>query len=67
MLFIGSGTIHTIGKGILIAEIQQNSNVTDRVYDYGRVGKDGKKRELPEIETAALGNEAGMIGAASLL
>ena len=46
VLFIESGTLHAIGKGILIAEIQQNSNVTYRVYDYGRVGKDGKKRDL---------------------
>ena len=46
VLFIKSGTIHAIGSDILIAEIQQNSNVTYRVYDYGRVGKDGKKREL---------------------
>lgn len=44
--FIEPGTIHAIGKNILIAEIQQNSNVTYRVYDYGRVGADGKKREL---------------------
>ena len=51
ILFIESGTIHAIGKGILIAEIQQNSNVTYRVYDYGRVGKDGKKRDL-HIEKA---------------
>ena len=46
VLFIEAGTIHAIGKGIVIAEIQQNSNVTYRVYDFGRVGKDGKKREL---------------------
>ncbi len=46
VLFIEAGTIHAIGKDILIAEIQQNSNVTYRVYDYGRVGADGKKREL---------------------
>lgn len=45
-LFIEAGTIHAIGKDILIAEIQQNSNVTYRVYDYGRVGKDGNPREL---------------------
>ena len=51
VLFIESGTIHGIGKDILIAEIQQNSNVTYRVYDYGRVGKDGKKRDL-HIEKA---------------
>lgn len=51
VLFIESGTIHAIGKDILIAEIQQNSNVTYRVYDYGRVGKDGRKRDL-HIEKA---------------
>ena len=44
--FIQSGTIHAIGAGILICEIQQNSNCTYRVYDYGRVGADGKPREL---------------------
>jgi mannose-6-phosphate isomerase len=46
VFFIPSGTLHAIGKGILIAEIQQNSNTTYRVYDYGRVGADGKPREL---------------------
>lgn len=46
VFFIESGTIHAIGKNILLAEIQQNSNVTYRVYDYGRVGKDGKTRDL---------------------
>lgn len=46
VFFIKSGTLHAIGKGILIAEIQQNSNTTYRVYDYGRVGADGKPREL---------------------
>lgn len=51
VLFIQSGTLHAIGKGILIAEIQQNSNITYRVYDYGRVGADGKKRDL-HIEKA---------------
>ena len=44
--FIPSGTIHAIGKGCLICEIQQNSNITYRVYDYGRVDKFGKPREL---------------------
>ncbi len=48
---IEAGTIHAIGKGVLIAEIQQNSNVTYRVYDYGRTGKDGRKRDL-HIEKA---------------
>ena len=51
MYFIESGTIHAIGKDVLIAEIQQNSNVTYRVYDFGRVGADGKPREL-HIEKA---------------
>lgn len=46
LFFIEAGTVHAIGKGTLIAEIQQNSNATYRVYDYGRVGKDGKPREL---------------------
>lgn len=46
VFFIASGTLHAIGAGILIAEIQQNSNTTYRVYDYGRVGADGKPRAL---------------------
>lgn len=46
VLFIESGTIHAIGKNILIAEIQQNSNVTYRVFDYNRKGPDGKTRPL---------------------
>ena len=44
--FIPSGTIHAIAKGCLICEIQQNSNLTYRVYDYGRVDKNGREREL---------------------
>lgn len=51
VLFIEPGTIHAIGKGTVIAEIQQNSNVTYRVYDYGRKDKDGKERDL-HIEQA---------------
>lgn len=46
VFFIEAGTLHAIGSGILIAEIQQNSNTTYRVYDYGRVGADGKPRQL---------------------
>ncbi len=46
VFFIESGTIHAIGAGILICEIQQNSNCTYRVYDYDRRGADGKPREL---------------------
>ena len=44
--FIEPGTMHAIGKGTLIAEIQQRSNVTYRIYDFGRLGADGKPREL---------------------
>ena len=44
--FVPAGTVHGIGKGILVAEIQESSNVTYRVYDYGRKGPDGKEREL---------------------
>ena len=46
VFFIPAGTLHAICKGIVIAEIQQNSNVTYRVYDYGRLGADGKPRQL---------------------
>lgn len=46
VLFIPAGTLHGIGKGIIIAEVQQNSNTTYRVFDYNRVGADGKTREL---------------------
>ena len=49
--FIPSGTIHAIGKGCLICEIQQNSNLTYRVYDYGRKDKNDNEREL-HIEKA---------------
>lgn len=61
VFFIESGTIHAIGKDILIAEIQQNSNVTYRVYDYGRVGKDGKKRELHIDKALAVTNRAPIV------
>lgn len=46
VFFIEAGTLHAIGEGILIAEVQQNSNTTYRVSDYGRLGADGKPREL---------------------
>ena len=46
VFFIPPGTIHAIGKGIVLCEIQQNSNTTYRVYDYDRRDKDGNPREL---------------------
>lgn len=50
-LNIPSGLVHAIGEGIIIMEVQQNSNTTYRVYDYNRTGSDGKKRPL-HIEKA---------------
>jgi mannose-6-phosphate isomerase len=44
--YVKAGTLHAIGKGILIAEIQQNSDVTFRVFDYGRKDANGNFREL---------------------
>ena len=46
VFFIPAGTLHAIGPGLVIAEIQQNSNVTYRVFDYNRTGPDGKPRPL---------------------
>ena len=44
--FLETGTIHAIGGGIVVAEIQQTSDITYRVYDYDRVCSNGNKREL---------------------
>lgn len=46
LFYIEAGTVHAIGAGCLVAEIQESSNLTYRLYDYGRVDKNGKKREL---------------------
>lgn len=46
VFYVPAGKVHAILSGILIAEIQQNSNTTYRIYDWGRVDKDGKGREL---------------------
>ena len=46
VFFVEAGTVHAIGKGNLIIEIQQNSNVTYRLYDYNRKDKNGNLREL---------------------
>jgi mannose-6-phosphate isomerase len=45
-IFIPSGRLHAIGAGLLIYEIQQNSDTTYRVYDWNRTGLDGKPRDL---------------------
>lgn len=44
--FIPSGTVHALGKGILLLEVQQSSDITYRIYDYDRIGLNGKKRDL---------------------
>ncbi|MEM8938672.1 MAG: type I phosphomannose isomerase catalytic subunit [Bacteroidota bacterium] len=46
VFFLPAGRVHTIGKGLLIAEIQQASDITYRIYDFDRVDADGKSREL---------------------
>src|SRR5574339_229278 len=45
-MFLPSGRVHAIGSGLVIFEIQQNSDTTYRVFDWNRVGLDGKPREL---------------------
>lgn len=58
-IYIPSGTIHAILGDTLICEVQQNSDLTYRVYDWGRMGKDGKPRELhveKAIQVVKVGN-----------
>jgi mannose-6-phosphate isomerase len=52
-IFIASGRCHAIGAGFLIHEIQQNSDTTYRVFDWNRVGIDGKPRELHVAQSLA--------------
>lgn len=61
VLLIEAGTIHAIGKDIVIAEIQQNSNVTYRVYDYGRVDKEGRQRDLHIEKALAVTNRIPLV------
>lgn len=59
VFFIKAGTIHAIGAGALIAEIQESSNLTYRLYDYDRVDKTGKKRELHVDKALAVSDLKG--------
>jgi len=52
-IFIPSGRLHAIGGGLLIYEIQQNSDTTYRVFDWNRLGLDGKPRQLHVVESLA--------------
>lgn len=55
VFYLPAGRVHAIGGGILLAEIQQSSDVTYRIYDYNRLGTDGKPRELhTELAAQAL-------------
>lgn len=56
IFFIEPGTVHAIGAGTLVAEIQENSNLTYRMYDYGRRDKDGKLRQLHVEKALAVAN-----------
>ncbi|OCX52459.1 mannose-6-phosphate isomerase [Mucilaginibacter sp. PPCGB 2223] len=51
--FLPAGRVHTIGKGLLLAEIQQTSDITYRIYDFDRVDDQGNKRELHTQEALA--------------
>jgi mannose-6-phosphate isomerase len=53
VFFLPAGRVHTIGKGLLIAEIQQTSDITYRIYDFDRVDANGNKRELHTEEALA--------------
>lgn len=46
VVFVPAGTVHALGPGIIVAEIQQNSDTTYRIYDWNRLGNDGKPRPL---------------------
>jgi mannose-6-phosphate isomerase len=50
-VFVPAGTVHALGEGILLAEVQQSSNVTFRLFDWGRLGTDGKPREMHREES----------------
>lgn len=62
VFFIPAGTVHAVGAGLLIAEIQQNSNTTYRVFDYNRVGADGKLRELHVEKALAVSDVSSAVG-----
>jgi mannose-6-phosphate isomerase len=61
-VFVPAGTAHTIGPGFVLCEIQQHSDITYRVFDYNRVGPDGKPRDLhirQALEVMTFGEQSG--------
>lgn len=59
LFYIEPGTVHAIGAGVLIAEIQESSNLTYRMYDYGRRDKDGNLRPLHIEQALAVAGRTG--------
>ncbi len=66
VFYIPSGTIHALGPGIQCYEIQQSSDVTYRFWDWGRVGKDGKPRELHTRQALSVSKTDGLPGTAGM-
>jgi mannose-6-phosphate isomerase len=66
--FLPAGSVHALGAGIVLVEIQENSDLTYRVYDWGRVGAGGKPRELhldkalraTNFESSSMGRASGV-------
>ncbi|MCX7935000.1 MAG: class I mannose-6-phosphate isomerase [Planctomycetota bacterium] len=54
IIYLPAGTVHALGKGVQVVEIQQNSDTTYRLYDWGRLGLDGKPRPLHVAEAMAV-------------
>lgn len=63
--FIPAGRVHALGKGLLVAEIQQTSDCTYRIYDYDRLDKDGRKRQLHTAEAMDAIDFSGVKGHAN--
>ena len=63
--FIPAGRVHALGQGLMVAEVQQSSDCTYRIYDYDRVDKDGKKRQLHTAEAMDAIDFSGIGGHAS--
>jgi mannose-6-phosphate isomerase len=62
-VFIPAGTVHALGAGLLVAEIQQTSNITFRLFDWNRLGADGRPRPLHVEEGLAVIDAAPANGA----
>ena len=60
VFYIPSGTVHALGAGIRCYEIQESSDVTYRLWDWGRTGQDGKPRELHTEQAFAVSRTGGL-------